>query len=134
VNISSFDDLLIAARAQLQPQRLLFVFAAIELPEDATVAERERFDRGEGGAFVPRMCVDKSPDEIKSFKLLTQEAGALCQTWGMVFAAAMAGAPGQPPTSEQAAAPLKKMVDDICAGRMHAYIPFGRDGQAVQID
>ena len=36
MNISSFDDLLTLARQQPTPQRLLFVFAGIELPADST--------------------------------------------------------------------------------------------------
>jgi hypothetical protein len=133
MNISNFDDLLIAARAQSQPQRLLLVFADIELPEDATVAERERFDHGEGGAFVPRTCVDKDPGELTSFAMLAKEAGELCQTWGMVFAAAMGGTADHPPTSEQAATLLQEMVGDIRAGRLRAYIPFDRRGEAMLI-
>lgn len=50
MDISSFDDLLHAARAQPEPQRLLFVFAAAELPDDATPAQRARFAAGQGGA------------------------------------------------------------------------------------
>ncbi|MGE4477305.1 MAG: ribonucleotide reductase subunit alpha, partial [Stutzerimonas sp.] len=38
----SFDHLLHAARQQTEPQRLLFVFAVAELPDDASAAERER--------------------------------------------------------------------------------------------
>jgi hypothetical protein len=36
MNISSFDDLLRAAREQSEPQRLLFVFANAVLPDDST--------------------------------------------------------------------------------------------------
>ena len=64
MDISSFDDLLQAARMQPEPQRLLFVFAAVELPDDATPAQRARFEAGQGGALVPLMCVDKRPEEI----------------------------------------------------------------------
>ena len=99
MDIHTFDDLLAAARAQPLPQRLLMVFAAIELPEDATPAERLAFEKGQGGALVPQMCVDKSPDELASFVQLQQEAAGFGQPWGMVFAAAMSGAAGQPPTS-----------------------------------
>ena len=41
--INHFDDLLHAARAQRERQRLLLVFAGTELPEDATPGQRERF-------------------------------------------------------------------------------------------
>ena len=64
MEITSFDDLLHAASAQPEPQRLLFVFAGVELPDDATPAQRERFAAGQGGALVPMMCVDKRPEEI----------------------------------------------------------------------
>ena len=48
-----FDDFLAAARGQTEPQRLLLVFARAECPPDATPAEREAFERGEGGALAP---------------------------------------------------------------------------------
>ena len=38
MNITNFDDLLQAAAMQHEPQRLLFVFAGKELPDDATLA------------------------------------------------------------------------------------------------
>lgn len=133
MDISTFDDLLAAARAQAQPQRLLFVFAGIELPEDATPDQRRRFQQGQGGALVPQMCVDKSPDELASFDQLRQEAASLGQPWGMVFAAAMSGAPGKAPTSADADAPLQKMVEAIRQGQIQAYIPFDGEGRAVRL-
>ncbi len=55
MEISTFSDLLSAARAQQEPQRLLFVFTAAELADDSTDEERGRFEAGEGGALVPIM-------------------------------------------------------------------------------
>ena len=52
MDISSFDGLLQAARMQPEPQRLLFVFAAVELPDDATPAQRARFEAGQGAEVV----------------------------------------------------------------------------------
>ena len=49
-------------------------------------AQRKRFEQGEGGALVPFMCVDKDPAELQSFDQLAQEANAIGQPWGMVFA------------------------------------------------
>ncbi len=60
MNISNFDELLQAARAQAQPQRLLFVFAGVELPDDSTPEQAASFAAGEGGALVPLMVVDSS--------------------------------------------------------------------------
>ena len=62
MTISNFDDLLKTARQQTQPQRLLFVFASADLPEDATSAQRASFLAGQGGALVPNLCVDKTPE------------------------------------------------------------------------
>lgn len=62
--LASFDDLLQAARQQLQPQRLLFVFAGASLPADADAAQRERFSAGQGGELAPLMCVDKTLEEL----------------------------------------------------------------------
>lgn len=133
MDITTFADLLSAARAQPQPQRLLFVFVGIELPDDASPAERQRFEQGQGGALVPQMCVDKTPDELASFDQLKQEASAFGQPWGMVFAAAMTGVPGRAPSSKDAEQPLHDMVQAIRQGRIQAYIPFDTQGQAVQL-
>lgn len=133
MDIATFDDLLNAARAQPQAQRLLLVFAGIELPDDASPAERAGFERGEGGALVPRMCVDKRPEELASFDQMRQEAAQAGADWGMVFAAALSGAPGRAPSSEDAAPALDAMVEAIRQGRIQAYIPFDTQGQAVRL-
>ena len=133
MEITRFEDLLAAARAQAEPQRLLFVFAAAELPDDATQQERAGFARGEGGALVPQMCVDKAPDELNSFADLVAEAAQFGKPWGIVFAAAMSGRAGAVPTSADADQPLELMIAAIQGGRFDGYIPFDPQGQAVQI-
>ena len=135
MEISSFDDLIEAARAQPEPQRLLFVFAAVELPDDATAAQRARFEAGQGGALVPLMCVDKTPQELPSFDALVQEAQQFTapgHDWAIVFAAAMSGTLNKAPTSADAEAPLQRMVDSIKGGAHGAYIPFDRQGHPVR--
>jgi hypothetical protein len=133
MEISSFDDLLRAARAQSAPQRLLLVFAGVELPEDSSPAQRERFEAGAGGALAPLMYADKRPDEINSFAELVQESLQFGHEWGIVFAAALSGTGSQAPTSEDAEVPLQGMVEAIKRGEIAAYIPFDRNGQAVRL-
>ena len=133
MDISSFDDLLQAARAQPEPQRLLFVFAGVELPEDATADQRQRFEAGQGGALVPLMCVDKRADELASFEALIKESTQFGHDWGIVFAAAMSGSNDRAPTSEEAEEPLQRMIEAIKRGEHGRYIPFDPQGQSVQM-
>ncbi len=132
MDILSFDDLLQAARAQSQPQRLLFVFTGVELPEDSTPVQRERFAAGQGGALVPLMCVDKRPEELSSFAALVQESHQFGHAWGLVFAAALGGRADRAPSSDDAEEPLQRMVESIKQGNIGAFIPFDPQGQPVQ--
>jgi hypothetical protein len=133
MSLETFADLLGAARQQAQPQRLLFVFAGAELPADATPAQRAAFEAGDGGALAPLMCADKTPEELPDFRTLVAESEQFDQPWAIVFVAAMSGIGGTAPTSEQAEAPLQKMVEAIKLGQIGAYMPFGRDGQSVNL-
>jgi len=133
MNIENFNDLLQAARSQPLPQRLLFVFVGVELPEDSTPQQRAQFEAGHGGALVPLMCVDKSPDELASFDVLKEEASQFGKSWALVFAAAMSGSVLAPPSSADADKPLQAMVEAIKRGDIAAYIPFDAQGQAVHL-
>ncbi len=132
--IRNFDDLLRAARRQPEPQRLLFVFAGAELPDDSTPEQRRRFAAGSGGALVPLMCVDKATDELDSFAALVSESHLLGREWTIVFVASLAGQGGRAPTSAEAEAPLHTMVGAIKAGAHRSFIPFDLDGRPVSIE
>jgi hypothetical protein len=131
LNISTFDDLLRAARQQPEPQRLLFVFAGTELPEDSTPEQRRRFAAGAGGALIPLMCVDKTPEELGTFSELVEESRSLGPEWTIVFVASLAGQGGRAPTSEGAEAPLRSMVESIKGGSHGSFIPFDRTGRPI---
>ena len=131
LNISTFDDLLRAAREQPEPQRLLFVFADAELSEDATPEQRRRFDAGAGGALISLMCADKTRDELGTFSGLVEEARSLGPEWTIVFVASLAGQGGRAPTSEGAEAPLRSMVEAIKGGSHGSFIPFDRNGRPI---
>lgn len=126
MNISTFDDLLAAARQQPEPQRLLFVFASAELPADSSPDQAARFEAGQGGALAPLMCVDKTPDEIVSFAALADESRQFGQPWALVFVAGM-------PDGRDAEAPLQRMVEDIKRGAIGNYLPFNTQGDAVRL-
>jgi hypothetical protein len=131
LSISSFEDLLHAARQQPEPQRLLFVFMGAELPEDSTPEQRRRFAAGAGGALVPLMCVDKSPAELTTFAALAEESRLSGPDWTMVFVAGLAGQGGRALTHDDAEAPLQRIVDAIKAGSHGSFIPFDRNGRPL---
>lgn len=134
MNISSFEDLLQAARQQPEPQRLLFVFTVADLPADSTAAQREQFHAGQGGALVPLMYVDKLPSELDSFAALERESQAFGKDWAIVFVAALSGRAGKAPSSEDAEKPLQQMVEAIKSGALGGFIPFDRQGDAVALE
>lgn len=131
MDIASFEDLLRAARAQPEPQRLLFVFAAAELPGDSTPEERARHAAGEGGALVPLMSVDKDPDDLAAFADLVQESRRFAADWSMVFVAGLAGRDGRKPTAEEADRSLQRMIELVKSGSFGSFIPFDRQGRPV---
>ncbi len=134
LRIDSFDDLLSAARRQPEPQRLLFVFAGAELPDGSTAEQRRRFEAGAGGALVPLLCVDKTPEELGSFAALVDESRLLGLEWAVVFVASLAGRDRRAPTSDEAEAPLRGMVEAIKAGAHRSFIPFAPDGRPVRFE
>jgi hypothetical protein len=131
--LSSFDDLLRAARAQPERQRLLFVFARIGLSDDAPPERRAAFEAGSGGELTPVMCVDKSPDEVESFASLADTADGTGQAWGLVFVAAMSSRGGVDPTPAEVESAMLRMIDAIGTGHPGAFALFGRDGRPMRL-
>ena len=132
MDITSFDDLLRAARGQPEPQRLLFVFAAAELPDDCTPAQRASHAAGQGGALVPLMSVDKDPGDLPDFAGLVQESRQFPGDWSMVFVAGLSGRDGRAPTSAEADRSLERMTESVKAGSFGAFLPFNRQGLPVR--
>jgi hypothetical protein len=131
MDIASFDDLLRAARAQPEPQRLLFVFTQAELPEDSTPQQRARFEAGQGGVLTPLMSVDKAPEDLQSFAALVEEARLHAPGWAVVFVAGLAGRAGRAPSAEEADRALQQMIASIKSGLFASYMPFDRQGEPV---
>ena len=133
MDITTFDDLLLAARQQPEPQRLLLVFAGASLSPGATPEQRASFEAGEGGELAPLMCVDKDPHALASFAALVAEAETLGPPWTLVFAAALPGRAPLPPSDSQVDAALQQMVDAVRGGDVARYLPFDRRGHAVRL-
>lgn len=131
MDIAQFADLLSAAKAQPEPQRLLFVFVAAELPEDATEPEKQRHAEQQGGSLRPVLCVDKLPAELEDFAGLLDESARTGINWDLVFVAGLSGRAGQAPNSDEAEQPLKMMVGAIETGSIGNFIAFDRDGLPV---
>ena len=129
---SHFDQLLQAAAAQPEPQRLLFVFATAELPEDATPAQRARFAAGDGATLAPVICVDKGLEELVSFDAFVAESRAAGSPWHVVFAAGLSGRDGQSPSAEQVEHALQTMVERVRGGMIGTFLALDRSGEALQ--
>ena len=132
MNITSFADLLTAARQQPEPQRLLLVFARAEMPEKASPEQRNRCASRSGGYLLPAVCVDKLPEELSSFPALVEESKATGQDWDMLFVAGLSGRAGFAPGSDEAVQPLKMMVEAIEQGRVSQFLAFNKAGEPVR--
>lgn len=126
-----FQQLLQAAHAQAEPQRLLFVFAAAELPDDASPAQRADFLAGRGGTLTPQACVDKAPAELSSFEALCRESEATGLPWQVVFIAALAGRDRQAPTPAQVDQALQRLVERVRQGGFSGLLALDRQGQSL---
>ena len=106
----------------------------MELPDDATPAQRARFEAGQGGALVPLMR-GQDAQELASFDALVAEARQFTapgHDWAIRFAAAMSGTLKSPPTSADAEAPLQRMVDAMAGRCAWGVILFDRQGHPVR--
>jgi len=131
--VPHFQQFLDAAAAEPQAQRLLFVFAAAELPEGATSAQRRGFAEGRGGALSPLMCVDKAPGEIPAFEALVAESQRAGPPWQVMFAASLLGASGAPPEHAAVEQALQTMVDSVRAGTIDRFAAFDAAGRAISV-
>ncbi len=132
MSISSFADLLAAAVAQPQPQRLLFMFAKAELPQGQVVSQGQQLENQQGGELRAVMCVDKLPQELSDFEHLVAESKHTGKTWDVVFVTSMSGQGGLVPSSDAASRPLDMMVESLRNGNIGQYLAFNQAGELLQ--
>ena len=126
-----FQQLLHAAAAEPEHQRLLFVFAGAELPADATPAQREEFDAGRGGTLEPLACVDKGVEELSSFEALVTESRHASPPWRVVFIAGLPGIDGKPPTAAMVDGALDAMVEGVRTGSFGGFLALDPAGEPL---
>ena len=120
MNITNFDDLLQAARAQPEPQRLLFVFAGAELPPSASAEQRRQFEAGED-ELAPADVRGQVARRARRIRRARRRSGAGRAAVAIVFTAALAGRAGAAPTTPMPKRPLQRMVDAIKSGRIDGF-------------
>ena len=133
MDIAQFADLLSAAKAQPEPQRLLFVFANASLPWNADAQQRAQFEAGEGGELAPLMCVDKAPRDLADFAALVSEAERAGPPWSVVFAASLSGQAGRPPDKARIDLALETMTAAVRDGRFGGFAAYGPEGEFLEI-
>lgn len=133
MQIAVFDDFLAAARAQDEPQRLLFVFAARELPLNHTPGQKKRFEAGQGGALAPVMCVDKAVGELHDFAALARESRQTGQPWDVAFVAALPGVGGAIPAAPDVERALRTMIDAVQRGAIERFLAFDIQGRVLRL-
>ncbi len=133
MEITSFDDLLVAAKGQSTQQYLLLVFTIAEIPDDCTEEQRAEVASGHGGALMPVACVDKLADEVLSFNALSHEAQQYVQDWDIVFAGALSAQPRRILEDQEIDEKIGAMVEAIKAGKISQFATFNRRGDAVKL-
>jgi hypothetical protein len=132
LEIRNFDDLLRAACAESQRQRMLFVFVKSVAQADDSPAQLEAFERGQGGALMPCMSVDKEPESLADFAQLVADAKEFSDEWDMVLVACMGGRDGKLPAREQTDAALDEMLSRVEQGAdLSRYLCFNRNAEPV---
>ena len=131
MSILHFEDLLVVALQQDEPQRVLLVFARAGLPDEATGEQRRQFLQGNGGTLTPVLCVDRGARELESFDSLVAESRQIGEDWDVAFVSSLSGYDGVMPTPEQAEQPLRVMVRAIQVGNTNNMLAFDRQGKIL---
>ena len=130
--ITDYQSLLVVGREQTEAQHFLFVFLQSSLPDDASEADKQRFQEGLGGELQAIMCVDKPLAELTNFADLVEESAQMEQAWSLVLIACLSGRNGSVPNAEEADEALKIMVQTVQSGsELSRYLAFDRQGELL---
>lgn len=125
--MSTFTQLLDTAKAQTEPQRLLFLIAKTETSGKA----KNDLQRG---TISPVMCVDKLPEELTDFKHFTHEADQITKDWDLILIAGISGENGEAPDTLSVEPILNKMANDLMQGQeLSRYLILDRHENRIEI-
>lgn len=121
MQITNFNDLLIAAKQEPIPQRFLFLFAK------ATSLKNGVKSHHNSGTIAPVMCVDKTVDELTTLSALVKEADSISDKWDFVFIGCLNAHTDVEPH-------LTKMSNDVANGNdLSRYIILDRQERPIII-
>ncbi len=119
MQITNFNDLLVAARNEPQPQQFLLLFAKAD-------AKRNAFKTSHSsGTITPVMCVDKPTEELSTLQALIEEADKITDQWDFIFIGSLNAATDAEPH-------LTKMSNDIATGNdLSRYVILDREERPI---
>lgn len=126
MHINSFEDLILAAAMQAQPQRLLIAFAIAEAEPDPAPGKAGRT------TLVPVMCVDKQVGELDTYANLVAEAQTMGQPWDVMLISTLSGQNGVLPDPQRTDAAFNQMLGHIQQGQMERMLAFDRSGDLLR--
>ncbi len=130
--LDHFNDFLTIARQQPAPQLLLLVLATSELPEGHTAEQAVQFLAGQGGHLAPLGGIALMPDDMADFDEFTRSASHASDKWDVVFVAAIDVPEGAKRDTVESKM-IDRMVENIRAGIVNAYLGFNREGIPLTI-
>lgn len=131
--LSHFDDFLQIARQQTEPQKLLLVVAARELPQGHTQEQARAFAAGEGGHMAPIASVDRAAHQLANFTAFEAEAAQIVKKWDAVFVGALPGEKGNEPLEGAVDTAIEQMLHAIRNGMVNQYLIFNRQGEPITL-
>lgn len=126
--MSHFENLLNTAKNEPQPQRILFLFA--KAIDQAGVMRADC----QGGRIEAVMCVDKSPEDLSTFKSLVAEADQQSVNWNLILTSTLSGNGGQNPSDSEILTALQKMSNIFAKQEdLSQFIVWNRQEEIIEV-
>lgn len=119
MKITNFSDLISYAATEPTPQQFLFLFAKADSKPNSFKTSHS------SGTISPVMCVDKSINELSTFKALVNEADQITEKWDFIFIGCLNATMDAEPH-------LTKMSNDVASGNdLSRYVILDREERPI---